>query len=66
LRQVTKCYHDRCSKYFGDGGIDMEMLYEKFDEYIVEDYTNNNENKIAKELDSSVKNRIGKHNMTHK
>jgi len=62
LSEVTKGNYNHCCQDLGNGRVNFELLYKQFNEYIIEDDTNQDEYKIAEQLDPAFQGRSGKYN----
>jgi hypothetical protein len=63
LGQVTEGDHDHCREYLRDGGIDMELLHEQFDEDIVEPQADHHKDEVSEQLHPAMEDGLGEYDI---
>jgi hypothetical protein len=65
LCQVTEGNHNGGGNDFGNGWEQVEIFNEKADEKIIQENTDEHQEEIPEQLDTSLKHRIREHHVTH-
>ncbi|GEO08015.1 hypothetical protein SAE01_05110 [Segetibacter aerophilus] len=64
LAEVTECYNKSSRDYFGDNGIDVQLLNKEFQEHIVKSNACQHHRKVPDELHSSAQITLAKNKVS--